>query len=213
MRIAVENGDPLIVDMCRDRGHSCVKASGTASPPDLVILAGGYDVTPSIYGQPKSLFTKNNPVVDMRTDDYVNYAIENDVPVVGICRGGQFLHIKNGGCLWQHVDRHTENHEVEYEGKRYVVTSTHHQMMRSPPEGARVLVVANQGGARVGSDGFINDLRWVHYPDGEIEVVYYDDKMPVKGVAFQPHPEYDSDRTGTRDLFVRVIEDCLGLKF
>lgn len=78
---------------------------------DGLILAGGHDVDPSIYGAEPHPATKHIvPVRDRVEIALVRRAVELDMPLLGICRGMQVLNVAFGGTLFQHLPE-TLGHE------------------------------------------------------------------------------------------------------
>jgi putative glutamine amidotransferase len=71
---------------------------------DGLVLAGGPDLGPGLYGQEPGPHTT---VVRQERDKaewgLVRAALEQDVPVLGICRGMQLLTVAAGGTLHQHL--------------------------------------------------------------------------------------------------------------
>jgi putative glutamine amidotransferase len=71
---------------------------------DGLVLMGGPDVDPALYGE-----TPHDTVygVNRLEDDFeaalLRAAIDNDVPVLAICRGMQLLAVTLGGSLDQHI--------------------------------------------------------------------------------------------------------------
>jgi putative glutamine amidotransferase len=71
---------------------------------DGLILAGGADVDPSVYGAEAHAKTRNTvPERDRSEIALARAAIERDMPVLGICRGMQLINVALGGTLIQHV--------------------------------------------------------------------------------------------------------------
>jgi putative glutamine amidotransferase len=71
---------------------------------DALVLAGGCDVDPSLYGQeqhPKTVGLV--PARDEFELALITRAIERDMPTLGICRGMQVLNVARGGTLQQHL--------------------------------------------------------------------------------------------------------------
>ena len=71
---------------------------------DGLILAGGSDLDPAVYGAEPHPETKGT--VRERDDFEValaGRAIERDLPLLGICRGMQVMNVACGGTLQQHV--------------------------------------------------------------------------------------------------------------
>lgn len=90
-------------------GEPIVLAPGDAAPIeelDGVLLSGGADVDPRVYGQEP----EPTVVVDAERDELelpiARAAIERGLPVLGICRGLQVLNVVHGGQLIQHVGAH-----------------------------------------------------------------------------------------------------------
>lgn len=155
---------------------------------DLVQFTGGEDVTPALYGEAKHQYTGNSFERDLYEAGYFAIAQRMGKPMAGICRGGQFLNVMSGGCMYQHVGAHATGHGhvlVDLDSDRPInVSSTHHQMMRIGPDGILV-AVADEGGAK---ERMHNGA--VERDDGlevDTEVVYY---PTTKALCFQPHPEF-----------------------
>lgn len=71
---------------------------------DGLVVTGGEDVNPSRYGQNRGPHTQDS--VDVRDeceDALLGAAIDQGVPVLGICRGLQLLNVHRGGTLHQHL--------------------------------------------------------------------------------------------------------------
>ncbi len=83
---------------------------------DGLILAGGADIDPSSYGEPRDPHTVDTvPERDRFEVALARAAIERDVPLLGICRGMQLINVACGGTLIQHLpDRfgHGEHRRV-----------------------------------------------------------------------------------------------------
>ena len=159
---------------------------------DIIVLPGGYDVNPELYGQKKLQGTNINPIDDSRDMKFFDLGKKEGKLLVGICRGGQFLNVANGGLMWQHVNNHTANHLLIdlVEEKTFTVTSTHHQMMR-PSEKGEVLAIAKESSTWIDDELNLRSKtpqnRSEECPEFDTEVVWYKD---TRSLCFQPHPEF-----------------------
>ena len=187
MRVYVVGGGFPYIRMFSDMG---AVGARDVEDADLICFTGGEDVSPELYGEqihPKAHTSSER-------DDFESVifwtAVELDKPMVGICRGGQFLNVMNQGRMWQHVNNHGGNHPIldmatgnHIEG----MTSTHHQMMIPGPE-ANVLAVAGLSTQkeRVVAGVVVKETS---DPAGntDVEAIFYN---KTKSLCFQPHPEF-----------------------
>ncbi|MFI6072944.1 gamma-glutamyl-gamma-aminobutyrate hydrolase family protein [Actinoplanes sp. NPDC051343] len=70
---------------------------------DGLVLSGGADVAPDLYGATAAAETVSRPDRDAGEMLLLRRALETDTPVLGICRGMQQLVIAAGGRLHQHL--------------------------------------------------------------------------------------------------------------
>lgn len=156
---------------------------------DLVCFTGGADVSPCMYEEEKHPTTYTDKKRDFFERSMFTLSLACDKPMVGICRGAQFLHVMNGGKLYQDVDGHATGrpHKVldRLTGEFHSVTSTHHQMMRYVAKGEIVASASEafqkhwMGGCEVKTT--------LAVPNQDVEVMWYKD---TKCLCFQPHPEF-----------------------
>ena len=108
--------------------------------------------------------------------------------MAGICRGGQFLNVMNGGSMHQHIEGHTQSHYITlYSGREIPVSSTHHQMMIP------------------GCDGIVK--AWADIcTQQDAEVIIY----PTSNcLCFQPHPEFFSTEHPCQEYYFNVLSEVL----
>lgn len=180
-------------------GHTLVQDVASA---DLVVFTGGADVSPHLYGAAPHRETQNQPKRDAMESLIFDDAIERKTPMVGICRGGQFLNVMSGGAMYQHVDKHCGVHEITdvLTGEVVLVSSTHHQMMK-PSQKAILVASSTLHGNR---EWFDNQIYKKDVSDEDIEVVFYPE---TRCLCFQPHPEFMGDLyIGMKEYFKRCLE-------
>jgi putative glutamine amidotransferase len=131
---------------------------------DGLILAGGLDVDPSLYG---GEVTAESTLLDRAQDEFdltvARVALDRTVPVLGTCRGHEVLNVALGGTLADH-GRSAHNvrdqpasapaHIVRFlpgsrlhrlYGAEAEVNSLHHQAIARVAEGAVVTARADDG--------------------------------------------------------------------
>ncbi|MEU8675776.1 gamma-glutamyl-gamma-aminobutyrate hydrolase family protein [Streptomyces sp. NPDC048560] len=172
------------------------RAAAAVARLDGLLVAGGADVDPGLYGAERDVRT--GPAATERDaweTALLRAALESGIPVLGICRGMQLLNVVLGGTLVQHVDGHAGppgtagvlgEHTVRpVPGTRYAsiapeecaVPTYHHQAVDRPAPG---LVVS------------------AHAADGTVEAVEVPGDPWVLGVQW--HPEMGTDQRVMRAL-------------
>jgi len=68
---------------------------------DGVIIGGGDDISPMLYGGQISARARLDPDRDDMEKGIVEDAVSANIPVLGICRGAQMLNVALGGTLHQ----------------------------------------------------------------------------------------------------------------
>lgn len=68
---------------------------------DGLLVAGGADIDPSMYGQPNVNSRHTDLARDRLESDLIRWAIEEGKPLLGICRGAQLMNVALGGTLHQ----------------------------------------------------------------------------------------------------------------
>jgi putative glutamine amidotransferase len=152
---------------------------------DLILLSGGTDISSSLYHTD----IKNPPVdtPDSKRDLYeiqlIKRAFLNDIPIVGICRGAQLLHVMNGGNLIPHdtTRYHLTSHPVLFkDNTELMLSANHHQIM---------------------IDNYDNTEAWCT-KDGHNEVMLYPE---TRSLCWQPHPEWEPDYKEHTSIFTKYV--------
>jgi len=85
-------------------GGDAAEAEESLAVLDGVVIAGGGDIDPAIYGAARHPETNvNAPDRDAWELAVADAAIRMGMPLLGICRGMQVLNVACGGTLHQHV--------------------------------------------------------------------------------------------------------------
>ncbi len=181
---------------------------------DGVVLSGGGDLDPSVYGG------GNHPEVKRVCAERDGFEIAlarqvmaYEIPVLGICRGMQLLSVVSGGRLHPHVperfgemiahysaaDLKPTRHNVQVlpdtrlaqitQLPEFSVVSWHHQAIESVPLGWQV--------AAYSDDDLIEAIEHVQHP---------------WAVAIQWHPEFSATEPGHRQIFEAFMNAVIQLK-
>ena len=97
-------GEPMPIDSQADEDTR----ESAFSSMDGLLLPGGADLDPALYGQPSHPATHVEPDRDQLELAVWKAARERGVPVLGICRGFQAINVFSGGSLVQHLDGHDD---------------------------------------------------------------------------------------------------------
>ena len=182
------------------------RAGKLASQLDGVLVTGGKDLNPALYGQAVNPDAKVNLVNPLRTTfegQLVRAMRERAKPILGICYGCQFFNVWRGGTLLQDIPlqhpnaigHHESRHLVRLKSGSHLhriigqgeieVASYHHQAIDKPGENTRITARS---------------------PDGIIEAIELDENPFWLGVQW--HPEWDRNSLSTKKLFAAFIEAC-----
>jgi putative glutamine amidotransferase len=165
---------------------------GYSEPLDHVaglVLSGGVDVDPSLYGAAPA--PETDPP-DRERDDYesdlLRNALARDLPVLAICRGQQLFNVVRGGTLIQHLPD-TEKHKRRTGGQpvhRVVLEGGMAEVFGAPalPVNSR----HHQAIDRLG-EGMIATAR--DPEDGVIEGFIYPAARFAMGVQWHPEDMVD----------------------
>lgn len=180
---------------------------------DGLLLPGGGDIRPNIYGADMHPLTDNIDDARDRVElNITRWAVGDDIPVLGICRGHQVLNVALGGTLIQDVPseigvdishnvtvpRNSRPHEVNIDpGSRLAailgtnqiaVNSLHHQSVGEAAPDACITAYS---------------------PDGVVEAIEVPNKKFVLSVQWHPEDLYRDDPAMKR-LFKAFVEAAAG---
>lgn len=106
-------GIPIMFPLTEDKNDICRLAELT----DGFLFTGGHDVSPGLYGEtPLEGKTECCPERDRMEQVVLRFALARHKPVLGICRGIQFMNVALGGTLYQDLPTQfmskTEHHQA-----------------------------------------------------------------------------------------------------
>ena len=149
---------------------------------DALVLPGGADIDPALFGEENRGSKLIERERDLRQLEILDLFVKAKKPVLGVCKGHQLLNVYFGGKLCQHIPEH-EVHEwigtdqahmsrclpdcflaEIYGGTEFPINSAHHQAVIVP------------------ADGF-NPIQWA--PDGVLEAMVHE-SLPITGLQWHP---------------------------
>lgn len=171
---------------------------------DVAVFWGGEDIYTGLYGQ-KAMHTRAGFMSrrDFFEQAAFRFCVHNSIPMLGICRGSQFLCAMSGGELYQDVGHAhcSGDHLIKLkDGREIKVTSTHHQMM-SPQRTQHELI----GWCNNLSSSYLKEEK-VSPPPVDYEIVYF---PQTRALCIQGHPEYTPDGSIFKEVTKELIDEYL----
>ena len=173
---------------------------------DGILITGGHDVNPAFYHEQPL----DNVICCKERDDLevlvCKYAISNQKPIFGICRGLQFINTYFNGSLYQDIPsqlpssiQHAQKppydsfcHEVTIlentplydtlQISTLPVNSCHHQGIKTLGDGLKPMAIS---------------------PDGIVEAIYHE-QLPISAVQWHPKFSYKTDPNS-----IKIIESFI----
>jgi putative glutamine amidotransferase len=175
---------------------------------DGLLVSGGTDVDPALYGQEPAPETERpDPPRDRMELRLLREALQTDLPVLGICRGLQLMNVLHGGTLLQHHPRQA-THRVRT-GDRSLAA---HDAIIKP--GTRLAEILGPGRCAVNSrhhqaaDKVPYQLQVsARATDGIVEALEHKGSSFV--VAVQWHPEDQALRDERQRRLFRAFKEAL----
>jgi anthranilate synthase component 2/putative glutamine amidotransferase len=103
--IAAAGGRPVLLPpTASSPGGPGAGASEVVAALDALVVIGGLDVDPARYGAaPDPHLGRTDPLRDESELALLSVALDDELPILAICRGHQLLNVLLGGTLVQHL--------------------------------------------------------------------------------------------------------------
>lgn len=186
-----------------------VKVVSSPSEADCFLFTGGVDVDPALYGEEIGKFTQRPSTHrdDMEVKAF-HYAKANNKPMIGVCRGHQFLAVMHGGKLVQDSTHPYKHYMSTNEGEHLITNSMHHQqaLLTSLKEGVDYELLA--WADKISRHHLNGENIDYNFPENyrEPEVIYFPE---TKSVGFQMHPECMDPESDLVKYCQRIIKKYL----
>ena len=178
---------------------------------DGFLFTGGQDVDPAVYGAEKTeLCGECCPERDTMEKLLLDIAMKRDIPVLGICRGIQFINACLGGTLWQDIPTQFSDKLTHCQKPPY--NKPVHDVMidRNSPlyELLKKECIAVNSYHHQGVRELSPELKsMASAPDGLVEAVYAPDYKFLWAVQWHPEFSYESDKNSLL-IFNAFVEKC-----
>ena len=180
---------------------------------DGLLLTGGVDIDPEVYGaEKKEECQLPNQSRDQREREALAFSLARGLPVLGICRGFQFLNVYYGGALLQDIPTEMPealtHHRVDGDRSSYhpvrVLTGTKLAAIVGNHRAMEINSRHHQGvvAAQLAPNLRIN----ARSEDGIVEGLESTDDHFLLGV--QCHPERPGEAPGMVAVFRALVEAC-----
>lgn len=148
---------------------------------DALILPGGADIDPALFGEEVCGSRKIEPERDRRQIEILRHFLDAGKPILGVCKGHQLLNVALGGKICQNIPEFEVHQWIEHDqahgshclsdcflaelyGTDFPINSAHHQAILEPVPGFRA-------------------IQWA--PDGVLEAMVHEEK-PIIGLQWHP---------------------------
>ena len=167
---------------------------------DGIILQGGSDIAPEHYGEVPIGRWKGDPYRDQFELKILDYAIKQEKPILGICRGFQLMNVYFGGSLYQDIPSQLPRAGVHRSAELYdtinhpinFVPGTLFGDLYGHVSNPKVNTVHHQAIKQLGQDLEV----YVRSDDGFIEAFGYTKVAAGKVMGVQWHPEFSGTQAG-----------------
>lgn len=174
---------------------------------DGLIISGGTDVYPGLYGHKNKEHYSYDPSRDEMETYLFKKADKQKIPVLGICRGAQLMNVTRGGTLHADVSKayaeaNYPSHllaRIFYRKRMYIHSGTLLAKLLNR-ESVRVNSMHKQAVDEVGK-GLVASAA---ENNGVVQCIEDPNHVFMLGVQF--HPEYMFLNATFRQLFVALVE-------
>ncbi len=154
---------------------------------DYIILTGGNDINPALYSS-----AEEDSLVKIRDDTetlMIDFAIKNKIPVLGICRGMQFINVYFKGKIIEDIKLLYPEHKVRVD----------HEVITKEFGNGMTNSYHNQG---INSSVLSTELKLFGEANGVIEALYHP-TLPIAGIQW--HPERNSPNDEFNDKIINAF--------
>jgi len=178
---------------------------------DGFLLTGGHDVSPGVYGAARlPACGACSPERDRMESALLALAMAADKPVLGICRGIQFINAALGGTLWQDLPAQRPTDIEHHQTPPYDKPA--HGVSLLPGTPLQALLKADALTVNSYHHQAIRDLAPALLPmavstDGLVEAVWHPEHPFLWAVQWHPEFSFRTD-AASRAIFRAFVDAC-----
>lgn len=175
---------------------------------DGFLFTGGADLSPSLYGE-KPLPCTRNCVVNREKMELslMKSILAKNKPVLGICRGMQFINVYFHGTLYQDILDQRKDSLVHWQKEPFETPSHMDQIDPASPlyRVLKTTLLPVNSLHHQGVKECASELRvMAHASDGLVEAIYHPDYPFVWGIQW--HPEFLTENPKQLAIFEALIQ-------
>lgn len=188
--VEMAGGVPLVLPMTAERKG----ITSMLDRVDALVMVGGADIVPARYGDTD---LSDTVYTDPERDEFdallIREAVARKMPILGICRGHQFINVVFGGTLWQDIpSQYPSYRDVPMSSEQEPFHRKPHEITLVP--GTRLAEIFGTESLTVNS-GHHQAVREIGVPffaaaraeDGVIEAI--ESELYPNIISIQWHPE------------------------
>ena len=205
--IEAAGGIPVILPFTQDREI----LADAVERFDGFLFTGGQDVDPAVYGEERmEMCGKSCPERDAEEKILLEIILEKDKPLLGICRGIQFINAALGGTLYQDL-KTQHSSSVEHTMKPPYNRTVHYVFTVEDTPLAKLT-----GAAKFGVNSYHHQavnilspkLKAMAVADGLVEAVYMENKKFLWAVQWHPELSFETDENSAA-IFEALVKACM----
>ncbi|MEI3604121.1 gamma-glutamyl-gamma-aminobutyrate hydrolase family protein [Pseudogracilibacillus sp. SE30717A] len=207
--IVQSGGTPIILPLIASTNN----INQIADMIDGLYLTGGNDIDPTLFNEePHPKLGRINPARDEYEIALTKKMIEQNKPVLGVCRGSQILNIALGGTMYQDIYSQKEGELLQHQQNAPADHSSHYihvaeNSLLSRLVGKDKIKVNSrhhQANDKLGSALTVSGTA----SDGVIEAIEGDSETFVLGLQWHPENLINKGDESSKNIYAGFIQAC-----
>lgn len=152
---------------------------------DALILPGSFqDMNPKLWGEENTHCHDVNDELDRIQWQLLEMAAKDKKPVLGVCRGMQFINVFFGGTLIQHLSS-AKHHGKQIPERYHIVSTVRGTAMGNLYPGQTTVNTRHHQGVGIIGKGLKASALWTLGDDTVVEAIEHQE-LPIIGLQWHP---------------------------